>query len=258
MSKFGEAIKDFKSIDELSRGEGPLGKINPLVKLILTLLFIVLTVSHNKYDLAGTIVMAVFPAMVFILGGISFRQALKRLKVVLPIVCLIGVLEPFFDTASLALTENLVIRGGIISGLTLMVKGVLAVLGGYLLVATTPIEGTCSALRKIHIPNIIVTVILLIYRYMGILLSEGKRVVDAYSLRAPGQKGIAFSAWGPLVGQMLIRSIDRAENLYQSMQLRGFNGQVPYGDSVGIKKSDIIYFAVGVACLILLRWIPFI
>ena len=49
---------------------------------------------------------------------------------------------------------------------------------------------------------------------------------QAYSLRAPGQKGIHISAWGSFLGQLL-RSMDRAQALYESMELRGFSGEFP-------------------------------
>ncbi|MFQ6930295.1 MAG: CbiQ family ECF transporter T component [Eubacterium sp.] len=67
-------------------------------------------------------------------------------------------------------------------------------------------------------------IIQLIYRYINVLLKETKRiVVEAYSLRAPGQKGINFKAWGSLPGQLLLRSIDRATDVHNSMSLRGYN-----------------------------------
>ena len=50
---------------------------------------------------------------------------------------------------------------------------------------------------------------------------------QAYSLRAPGQKGIHISAWGSFLGQLLLRSMDRAQALYESMELRGFSGEFP-------------------------------
>lgn len=63
-----------------------------------------------------------------------------------------------------------------------------------------------------------------VYRYISVLLAETQRVVQAYELRAPGQKGIHFKVWGSLMGQMLLRSMDRAEVIYESMCLRGFVG----------------------------------
>ena len=55
-------------------------------------------------------------------------------------------------------------------------------------------------------------------------------MAQAYSLRAPGQKGIHISAWGSFLGQLLLRSMDRAQELYSSMELRGFRGEFFYSD----------------------------
>lgn len=82
------------------------------------------------------------------------------------------------------------IPGGEISMVTLMIKGILTVIAIYILIITTTIDRVCMALRKIHIPEIIVMIIQLIYRYINVLLKETKRIVEAYSLRAPGQKGL--------------------------------------------------------------------
>ena len=69
------------------------------------------------------------------------------------------------------------------------------------------------------------TVILLIDRYIYILGQEAERIMTAYKLRAPSQKGIHYKAWGPLVGQWLIRSMERAQIVYESMTLRGYQGE---------------------------------
>lgn len=243
MSKIKNAINDFRDIDSVSRSSGLLSGISPIVKLIVTLLFVIFTVSKKKYDVTGILLMVIYPGVLFAGGGINFIAALKKLRIVLPIVCFIGVLEPFFDKTPVVLA-GFIVRGGIVSGIILIFKGILAVMGAYLLMATTPIEDICAALRKFHVPNIIVTIILLIYRYIGILLSEGRRVVNAYELRAPGQRGIRFTAWGSLLGQMLMRSMDRADNLYQSMQLRGFSGDLFFENDKKLSVNDIIYAVI--------------
>ena len=221
MSKINDAIKDFRSIDNAAR-ENPLNRSDPLIKLLMTLAFLIVLMSRSRYDLAGVIITAVYPAVSFGVVGLSFRLAVRRLRIVLPLVALMGVLEPFFNRGTVMITESFAVRAGVITGLTLILKGVLAVFGAYILMASTPIEDICAALRRVHVPAIIVTVILLIYRYIGVLLSEGRRVVQAYELRAPGQKGVAFAAWGSLLGGLLLRSMDRADDLYQSMLLRGY------------------------------------
>lgn len=64
---------------------------------------------------------------------------------------------------------------------------------------------TLAALRMLRIPQILVTQLLLIYRYLTLLLKQADEIAQAYSLRAPQQNGLHISVWGSLVGQLLLR-----------------------------------------------------
>ena len=79
-------------------------------------------------------------------------------------------------------------------------------------------------------PKLLTALLLLTYRYVEVLLEQAGIMTTAYHLRAPGQKGIAVSAWGSFLGQLLLRSMDRAEDLYESMELRGFTGEFYYAE----------------------------
>ena len=93
----------------------------------------------------------------------------------------------------------------------------------------------------------------MIYRYIILLLQEGSRLATAYALRAPGQKGIHFRAWGSLLGQLLLRSIDRAQLVYESMQLRGFAGAFPLGAK---KHGGWLFLAATVGYCAVFRAVP--
>ena len=138
--------------------------------------------------------------------------------------------------------------------LTLMLKGVLCLMASFLLMATTPIDALCAALRRLHIPSMLVTLLLLTYRYVGVMTEELAVMTDAYHLRSPRQKGIDRAAWGSFLGQLLLRSMDRAEALYAAMQLRGFRGEFPYAPGRSFRISDAVWLAVGVLMLLALRF----
>lgn len=266
MSKINKAIGEIQNLTQMAEQDQWMNRIHPLVKLLLTVMYIAVTVSFDKYDFSGVLSMAVYPIIIFILSDLSFKNALYRMRVVLPMVCIVGVFNPFFDkevagyieigTTAEGMMRTLVVTGGVVSMLSLMVKGFLTVMAAYILIATTTIEKICYALRLIHVPKIIVTEILLIYRYITLLLTEAKRVVQAYALRAPGQNGIKFSAWGSLVGQMLIRSMDRAENVYDSMCLRGFDGEFFIGENVAFRGRDAAFLLSGIVVFVVFRCFP--
>ena len=76
----------------------------------------------------------------------------------------------------------------------------------------------------------------------------------AYKLRAPGQRGIHISAWGSFLGQLLLRSMDRAEELYAGMQLRGFNGEFHYAEVKQARCTDYLWAVLLPALFLFLRY----
>ena len=240
MNRINNAITEFGKLESLARRDQWVNHIYPLVSLGLTVLYIAITVSFGKYDLFGLAGMAVYPLALFILADLRLKECLYRLRVVLPLVLVIGLFNPLLDKTPVLLGSR-VIRGGWISMITLMMKGVFSVLASYILVATTPVEHLCYALRRIHVPQILVTQLLLTYRYISVLLDEAHRLTQAYSLRAPGQKGVHFKVWGSLAGQLLLHSMDRAQTVYESMLLRGFDGNFRMGRSGRFRAEDAAY-----------------
>ena len=80
-------------------------------------------------------------------------------------------------------------------------------------------------------------------------------MTEAYSLRAPGQKGIHISAWGSFLGQLLLRSMDRAEALYHSMLLRGFRGEYYYAEVPQCGVSSVVFTIVCCMAFLCARWV---
>lgn len=256
MSRIDHAISEIENLDRMAEKDQWMNRIHPLVKLFLTLFYIVLVVSFPKYALLEVSGMAVYPIVIFITGELSFGAALYRLRVVLPLVCAVGLFNPFFDRGIVAYIGNTAVSGGVVSMLSLVVKGVLTVLAAYILTATTTIGKICYALRLLHIPRMVVTQLFLIYRYITVLLAEVRRTTQAYMLRAPGQKGIHFRVWGSLLGQMLLRSIDRAEQVYESMCLRGYHGEFGYCRKNGFSGKDAAFLGIFSLLFVVFRFFP--
>ena len=137
--------------------------------------------------------------------------------------------------------------------LTLMMKGVFCLMASFLLIATTSIEEVCFALRRLHFPKLLTSLMLLTFRYISVLLEEVAIMTEAYELRAPGQHGLHISAWGSFLGQLILRSMDRAEMLYESMELRGFHGEFYYADDGGYNSRAWLAAIVCAVLIILAR-----
>lgn len=254
MNKAEKAWMTIKSMDELASRQSPLHRLSSLSKLILTLVYIILIVSFDKYDFMRLFVMMVFPVIGYTVSGISLRLCFYRLRFVLPLVLAVGIFNPIFDRQPLMAVGSLVISGGTVSMITLMMKGVFSLMMTFLLAATTTIEALCQALRRLHVPRMITALFLLTFRYISVLLRETAVMTEAYSLRAPGQRGLHVSAWGSFLGQLLLRSMDRAGELYDSMTLRGFDGSFY---DVAVRRSEkwsLMVTFIGLALMVTTRF----
>lgn len=258
MNKIGSAIYEIHQMDTLAARDQWINRVHPLVKLLVTVGYIAAVVSFQKYDVAGLAGMVIYPIAGFMLSELSLWDSIKRLRLVLPLICFLGILNPFFDK-TYVLLFGIKMSAGILSMITLILKGLFSVLASYLLIATTSIEKICYAFRLLHIPKPMATQFMLTYRYITVLLEEVGRITQAYSLRAPKQKGIHFKVWGSLTGQLLLRSMDRANSVYESMLLRGYNEDYGYmRKRISVRPKDIVYLLFWAAIIVLFRIYPVI
>ena len=260
MNRLQNAISALHEVDAEAGRRGAESKIHPAARLFVCVLFIVLTVSFQRYDLWGLLAMSLYIIITGIWEDISFRRGFGRLRVIFLFLLFLGIANPFLDREVITHLGGLEITGGMISMATLLIKGILAVYGAYFLLMTTGIDGICLALRTFRVPAGGVTVILLIYRYILLLLKEVQRMWQAYHMRAPKQRGIHISVWGSFAGLLLLRSMDRANDVYHSMLLRGYDGASLSGflqERDHFRKGRSIVYAAGwTAALFSLRMFP--
>lgn len=228
MDRLHRAIKNVHRLDDLAARGTALTRLPPLPKLLAVLVYLCVTLSFQKYALTGLLGMALWPILLYEIDDLSIVKTLRQCWAVVAL-------------------------------LVLVVKGVLCFLAVYLLIATTGMERVCAALRQLHVPQVLVTTILLTYRYIVLLLQEGNRISTAYALRAPGEKGIHFRAWGSLLGQLLLRSVDRAQLVYESMMLRGYGWRddpAPTRQPQKGSAAGTVFFVATLMYCILFRVIP--
>ena len=256
MNKMNQALRELSAMDTLAAQHSPIHGLNAAAKLICTAAYILIVVSFSKYDFGRLLPMVLWPVLLFQISGIPVRICFYKLRIVLPLVMAVGLFNPLFDRTPLLWIGTVPVSGGVISMLTLMMKGVFCLMASFLLIATTPIDSLAAALRKLHVPSMLVTLLLLTFRYVGVMTEELAVMTDAYHLRAPGQKGIHISAWGSFLGQLLLRSMDRAQELYSSMLLRGYHGHFHYAKWKPFGLTDALYLAAGLTLMLLIRVFP--
>lgn len=231
---------NMRHLDELAKKETAIHRIHPLAKLITTVAFLTAVASFGKYEISRLMVFFFYPVIVFAFAEIPIAPVLKRILIIEPLIIGIGILNPLFERNTFVI-GGITLSAGWISFLSIFLKCGLTVAAALLLIATTGMDKLAAALRMLKVPQIFVLQLMLTYRYISVLTEEVERMLRAYSLRSPGQRGIHISAWGSFTGQLILRTFDRAQRVYQAMCIRGFTGEYNTGESQKIKAGDFLY-----------------
>jgi cobalt/nickel transport system permease protein len=153
---------------------------------------------------------AAFLAIALAISRIPFPFVLKRLLLLEPFVLGIGLLSMFQ-------------AGGMRVFLTLVTKSTLCLLSVIILSNTTPFALLLNVLRRIHVPALLVTVLALMYRYIFLLIDEAERMGRARKSRTFGRKRVGrWRQAATVVGQLFVRSTERAERIFAAMTARGW------------------------------------
>lgn len=240
MADITNSLFDMQLLEDLACKHTFVQRVHPLVKLLTTIGFITMVVSFGRYEIVGILPLLIYPVLLVTLAELPVRPILKRMLLVLPFVIGIGILNPLFDR-QVFVVGGVTLSRGWITFLAIFLKTGLTVSAALILIATTGMNRLASALRMVGVPRVFVLQLLLTYRYIAVLAEEVTRILRAYSLRAPRQKGIQRSVWGSLTGQLILRAFARAQRVYQAMCLRGFKGEYVTGGTGKVTALDLAY-----------------
>lgn len=132
---------------------------------------------------------------------------------------------------------------------SIALKSWLSVQVALLLTFTTPFHDLVDALRRLHLPAVMVGIVSFMYRYLAVLGDEAGRLLRARAARsaaaADGSAGGGSMRWragvtGSMVGSLFLRSYERSERVYAAMQARGFDGTLRHFHGRSIARGELI------------------
>ena len=226
MSRFDTSCIAWGFMDQLSRRDSPIHRLDPRSKLLITLCFIVTILSFDKYEIAALLPFFIFPLVMVFMADLPIGYLLKRIIWVAPFVLLIGIFNPMLDRMPMVVLGPLRISAGWISYCSLLIRFVLAVWASLILLAGTGIHGVCFALEKLGVPRVFTVQVLFLHRYLFQLVHEGGRLLRARAVRSFGQQGLSLAVFGSMTGHLLLRTLDQSDRIYRAMRCRGFDGHI--------------------------------
>ena len=107
--------------------------------------------------------------------------------------------------------------------LAVLLKSNLCVTAMLLLTWTTPFHEILRVLRQLRLPTVLLTTLALMTRYLPVLAEETRRMERARASRTFRRRHwVLWQSLTTIVGQLFIRSTDRAERIYLAMCARGW------------------------------------
>jgi cobalt/nickel transport system permease protein len=250
---FDKAYFNLGYLDMLSYKDSFIHRLDPRTKVIATFIFIITVVSYGKYEVSGLVPFFLFPAIFFSLGDIPVKFIMKKVLLVSSFAFFVGIFNPLLDRQEMFSSYGFSISGGWVSFFSIMLKFFLTITSALLLIATTSFPGICHALRKLGMPDIFISQLLFLYRYLFVLVEEVMKVVRARDMRSFGSRGQGITAFAGIVGTLFLRTVERAERIYQAMLSRGFSGALPSIKPWRLTPADALFLVGTVAVLYVFR-----
>lgn len=200
----------FDFIDTYSRLDSPVHRASAAAKATLAVALVVGVVVVPLTAPAFHATVAVLVVLLAALSTIPPRFLVGRLLLLEPFVAGLAVLALFQP-------EGATIALGII------VKSSLCLATMILLSNTTPFARLLGLLHRVGAPPLLVTVLALMVRYLFVLVDEAQRMHRARLSRTfvPSRRR-AWATSASLIGQLFVRSSERAERVYAAMCARGW------------------------------------
>lgn len=251
MSKLEDAIITLHSFSRGNRSE-----IAPVALLLVTLVYLVALLSIPLSEPQRVVWMAVYPVVSAEMLGLGYGRLFVRSLWVVPLVALIGIFNPWLDHAEAFRLGSIVVSRGWVSFVGILLRGMLAMQAAVLLAWAAGFQDLCRAMMRLGIPRVLASQILFTYRYLMVVLEEALWMDRARRARGYGKRFYSIQMWSRLVGQLLIRSYERAGRIHRAMLARGFSGTLPFPDnSDKIGLSSWLFFGVWSVVILLLRFI---
>lgn len=254
-------------LDPYQGGNSPVHRLDPRVKFVLTVAFILTTalIPIGAWPIYILLLAIVLSAV--ILSGVGIFHVIKRAALAFPFV--LAALPLIFTTPGLQLFsltlgtwEITVTIPGVERFFSIALKSWISVQAAILLTATTQFPDILTAMRAVRVPRLLVAIIGLMWRYIFVLADEALRLMRARVARSgegdvPGYRKGGQISWraqtaGGMAGNLFLRSIERSDRIYFAMLSRGYDGEVRTMPLPKLEASNWIVLILGGGILSLL------
>jgi len=241
-----EAAESLVYIEDLSNKKGILQTINPLAKLVATVAMIV--ASLFIFNLTYLLLICCVPIIFATTSRIPLQQFFPRTAFIFFLAVVISI-PPLFLTAgtpitsaNIGITTLTITVEGLNRFLVFTVRVWFCVASLIALVLSTGFDKLLRLFSSLKVPNLVVQLFALTYRYFFVSIHEAQSVLIAKEARTYVHKKTfnlqALRDLGNILATLFIRTYERSERVYLAMKARGF--QIDTSSKLAIPSLRVI------------------
>lgn len=208
-------------------GNSIVHQLDPRIRVVLTSVYaFVVALSYHFSVLISALVLSL---VLTVISRVSLTAVLKRIIWVNAFILLLWVLLPFTfsgDVLARAGSFN-IYRPGVVLAAQITLKSYAILLAFIALIATMSFATLGHALYRLRVPEKIVHLLMMTYRYVFVIEQEFLRLLRAAKIRGfqPGTNSNTYRTYSYVIGMLFVRAAARAERVHQAMLCRGFKGK---------------------------------
>ena len=249
--------------------DGLLQSVDARAKIIVFLIYMIF--SGFTSSLAALTVLAAIPILYGAASGIELKNFFRRVWLTVPLIVL---LFSLLGTSSLFVGGRPLFylipsgRFGAENGVFFTVSGIAAAFRialrtgisisfAVLLLMTTHWQHITGAFASMRLPQIVVIVLDMTYRYIFFLSESAREMFEARFLRTIGKVGTSESRkqTGSSVAILFLKSRVTGEEVYDAMRCRGYSGKFRSLCRPRLRAADVVFLLINLFLFIFLGMI---
>jgi cobalt/nickel transport system permease protein len=240
------------AIDEIAYNS-KISKTNPKIKIAFGIIPLFICIFFNAFSVS---ILAIFIMGIVTLkySKITFKKYIFFLLIPFSFLIL-GTITIIFNRFEQ--TEQLLIgfslfgykygitQTSLKAGGLLILKALGTVSCMYFVALNTPMNDIIKALQDFKVPNILISLMELIYRYIFVILEETNKIRIAQDSRLGYiDFKTSIKSLGTLIGTLFLRTYLKCDKIYQALVSRGYEGDIKTIKQKYLPSRKILVFGI--------------
>jgi cobalt/nickel transport system permease protein len=233
-------------IDKFAYIDSAIHRLDSRVKFIVVVIFTAVVISLPRNSVSILACYAVGPFAILVWARIPLRFVFKHILIVSPFILVLALSCPLYDRTPLDVPFGPFvwkITSGWMRCFAILGKFFVTMLALMALVSTTRFGDLLAGLQRLGMPGLLVIQLGFLYRYIFVLIDKAHHILRARSGRKLRNLGFGaeLKTGASMLGSLLVRSIETAENINLAMQGRGFDGRWRTISQLKIDRYDLLF-----------------